>query len=96
MNTLGFSVPPKIPDSWDMSDLILLSVDLRGWVRGDSDVPYGSANTSPWISQDRPVPVWQIVAGSVRLNRPVETIAERFDQLGLQIPTLNFAYSPVG
>ncbi|MGW0807165.1 wHTH domain-containing protein [Nonomuraea sp. NPDC002799] len=76
LKALGFSTtdPANLPAGADRDDLTIVSMDLDG--------------SPPWLTADRPVPPWHLIAASIQTSRSPADIAMRLVKLGFNLGPL--------
>ncbi|MBO3752835.1 caspase family protein [Streptosporangiaceae bacterium NEAU-GS5] len=69
-------------------DLILTSRELTAPSHPDTMRDRRFDETGWWLDQERPVPMWNVVAGAVATNRSIAEIEEVLHTLGFEVPNI--------
>lgn len=88
LRELGFAVPRLPARQVDTNDLILISRELAVL---PASAPLLPRDCGWWLSQEAPVPLWNVVAGAAQTNLTIPENLDRLRELGFDVPEMPFS-----
>ncbi|NEA23601.1 caspase family protein [Actinomadura bangladeshensis] len=88
LEELGFTVPPLPYRPADSVDISLMSRELAVLPPPEMLYMRQYGDRGWWLDQEAPVPLWNVVAGSVQLGISVAAAADRLRSHGFDVPEI--------